>query len=522
MPEHLKALVVILALATAVFVFFKKPACVLATAHTDFERRRNLWFGITLVAFLAHNFWIFLVATATLLILALPKEKNKLALFCLVLFAAPPIESQITGLGVIQHFFNINYIRLLALAVLLPAFISLLQQPDTQPFGRSVPDKMIVGYMALSLILTFTASSFTNTLRHGIFYSFIDIFLPYFVASRSAKTLQSFREILMTFVIAALILSVIAVFEYTRHWLLYTPLENALGTHWSYGNYMSRGSGSLRAQGSAGHPITLGYIFAVAFGLMLYLKIIIPNAKVWWIGITALITGLILTFSRGPWVGAGVTLIIYFALSPTPARGLLKGVLVSVVILPILLATPVGEKIIESLPFMSTVDTDSVVYRQRLFEVAVQVILENPFLGAYDYFYSSAMQELKQGEGIIDVVNTYIGIGLANGLVGLSLFSGFFITLIFGVFKSMRRLSDKNDERYLLGQALIATLTGILVIIATVSSISFIPTVYWLVGGLCGAYIRAMAQELPPAKAPAPNTKASSYSANNRLLSDQK
>ncbi|MGE8385220.1 MAG: O-antigen ligase domain-containing protein, partial [Pseudomonas putida] len=48
----------------------------------------------------------------------------------------------------------------------------------------------------------------------------------------------------------------------------------------------------------------------------------------------------------------------------------------------------------------------------------------------------------------------------------------------------------KDDERRQLGRVLLATLIGILVIIFTVSSITFIPVVYWSIAGLGVAYIQ--------------------------------
>lgn len=128
--------------------------------------------------------------------------------------------------------------------------------------------------------------------------------------------------------------------------------------------------------------------------------------------------------------------------------------------------------------------------------------MQNPFFGAFDSIYSPAMQELKQGNGMIDLVNTYLGIGLGSGLVGLSLFSGFFITIAVGIFKDMRKLADRNSEFYLLGRVLFSTLIGILVIIFTVSSILAIPVIYWSVAGLGVAYARSLALAKASAKAP--------------------
>ena len=508
MPEHLRALVVILVLATAVFVFAKAPACALASTRGDFERRRNLWFGITLVAFLAHDFWIYIIVTAVLLLFTLPREPNKLAMFFFLLFAVPAISAEITGLGIIAHFFTIDYIRLLALTVLLPAFLSLRTQPDVERFGRTLPDKLIAGYIVLNFLLMLTASTFTNTLRSGVFYPFMDVFLPYYVASRSLKNLQGFRDALMGFAVAALVLSAIAAFEFARHWLLYSSLDDVLGVQWGYGNYLERGQGSLRALGSVGQPIPLGYVMAVAAGFFLYLRKSVPNTIAWGLGLLLLIVGLIASVSRGPWVGAAAMLLVFIATSPFAGRRLVQLGLLGILIFPVLLVTPAGEKIIDYLPFVGTVEAENVTYRQRLLENSIQVILQNPFFGASDFIYSPAMQELKQGQGIIDIVNTYLGIGLGSGLVGLSLFSGFFVAVAVGIFKGMRNLADRNSELYLLGQVLFSTLLGILVIIFTVSSISVIPVIYWSVAGLGVAYARMLAL----AKAPEKSTGTARFS----------
>lgn len=501
MPEYLRALVVILVLATAVFAFAKAPACAVASTAGDFERRRNLWFGITLAAFLAHNFWIFIIVAAALLLFALPREPNKLAMFFFLLFAVPAIPDDISGLGVIRYFFTIHYVRLLALAVLLPAFLSLRARPDTERFGQLLPDKLLAGYLILQFLLMLTVSTFTNTLRMGAFYAFIDVFLPYYVASRSLKNLQGFRDALMAFVVAALVLSLIGAFEFAWHWLLYAPLKNALGVIWSLGNYLPRGE-SLRALGSTGQPIPLGYVMAVAMGFFLYLRKSVPNPLAWRLGLVALIVGLIAPLSRGPWMGAAAMLLVFIATGPSPALRFAKLGLLGLIVIPVLLVSPAGQTVIDHLPFVGTVDEANVTYRQRLLEISMQVIMQHPFFGAFDYFYSPAMQELKQGGGFIDLVNTYLGIGLSSGLVGLSLFAGFFIAITAGIFKDMRNLADRNGELYLLGQVLFSTLLGILVIIFTVSSITVIPVIYWSVAGLGVAYARMLALAKVPAKAP--------------------
>jgi O-Antigen ligase len=492
MPEHFRALVVILGLATVVFAFSKAPACALASTIADFERRRNLWFGLTLAAFLAHNFWIYILVAAALLLFARSGEPNKLAMFFFLLFAVPPIAEGIPGLGVIEHLFTIDHIRLLALAVLLPAFLSLRSQPDTERFGRSAPDLLIAGYIILTFLLHITVDTLTNALRHGVFYAFIDIFLPYYVASREPKNLQAFRDALMAFVVAALVLSAIGAFEFTRHWLLYSALQDALGVQDQFIGYLERSPGILRALATTGQPIVLGYVIAVAVGFILFLRSSVPNALAWRMGLVLLMAGLVAPLSRGPWVGAAAILLVFAATDESAGLRLTILALAGVIFFPVLLAFPAGETIINHLPFIGTVDQGNVTYRQRLLEVSIQLILQNPFFGAIDASYLQRMEELRQGQGIIDIVNTYVGVALSNGLVGLSLFSGFFVAVGIGIFKGMRSLSDRKSEHFRLGRALFSTLIGILVIIFTVSSISVIPAIYWSVAGLGVAYARML------------------------------
>ena len=113
------------------------------------------------------------------------------------------------------------------------------------------------------------------------------------------------------------------------------------------------------------------------------------------------------------------------------------------------------------------------------------------------------MQELKQGSaGFIDLVNTYVAVALSSGLVGLSLFAGFFIAVGTGIFRSFLQARDPEGELRLLGRALFATLAAILIMIFTVSSITFIPVVYWAVAGLGVAYARMLAVDTLPAQSP--------------------
>lgn len=493
MPEHLRALVVILVLAGAVFAAARPLACAAAMPDKDFARRRNAWFALTLAAFLAHNFWIFVVFATALLVFAVLSEGNKLALYFFVLFAVPAIDAEIPGFGLVEHLFVIDYLRLLALAILLPAWLVLRMRPEAEPFGRSSADKLLLAYLVLQFCLQLPHTTLTETLRRGVFYAFVDVFLPYYVASRGARHLAALREALTAFVLAALVAAAIAVFEFTRHWLLYTPLEEALGVDWGLLNYLERGDGLLRAQASTGQPIILGYVLALALCLGLSLRKSMPPTRWRDAGLVLLAAGLVAAVSRGPWIGALVMLLAFAATGSQALPRLAKLGVAALCVLPFLMFSPAGQALVDYLPFVGTVETFNVTYRERLFEVSLGVVLDHPVFGAWDFLQLPVMQQLKQGQGIIDIVNTYLGIGLASGFVGLSLFCGFFLVVLVELFAAMRRAGERDGEPYALGQALFCALLGILVMIFTTSSIALIPVVYWSIAGLAQAYARAPA-----------------------------
>ena len=488
MPEYLRALIVVLVVSTIVFAFAHRPACAISGAR-DFTRRRNLWYALTLTAFLAHSFWIYALIAVPLLIYAYSRETNIAALFFFILFALPPDTISIPGMGLINYFFDLSHVRLLELFILLPAFVILLLRGDTTSFGRMGPDKVLAAYMLLTVALYLRETTLTDTARQA-FYMFIDVFLPYFVISRSLKDLQGFRVALLSMVVAIMVVALVAVFEGTRHWVLYQPLVGTLGLHGTYGHGYLLRDGILRAIATAEQPIALGYLMVTGLGFYLFLKRSIKHKLIRVLGLVLLVAGLIASLSRGPWVGAVAMAIIFIATGRHAVPRVLGFIMTGIVAISLIAILPGGEKVFNMLPIIGKTEQGTIEGRQDLLEVSIRVIERHPWFGSVDYLKTSEMESMRTGLGIIDIVNTYVRIALETGLVGLGLFVGFFALTLLGIYRAMRSIRERNSEERLLGRALLATLLSILLVIFTVSSISFIPVVYWSVAGLGVAYAR--------------------------------
>lgn len=496
MPEHLRALVFILPIAWVIFAFAKKPITSSGiTTPEDFNRRRNLWFALTLAAFLAHNFWLFAgVATVAIIYLA-RNEPNKCALHLAVLVCLPRLTASISGGGIVKELFAIDPLRLLALFILVPAWWQLRKRPDVEPFGKLLPDKIMIAMFVLEIVLTLPERTIPSVMRDSVFYAFTNIFLLYYVSSRSLRSMPAFREAMGAFVVGMWVFCALVAFEFLRRWLLYSSLERALGVSLGDRGYLIR-SGMLRAEGTAGQSIIAGYTAAVGIGIYLYVRTLIQNPWMRRLGMVLMFAGIIGAFARGPWVGGAAIIAVFILLGPSPIGNFGKIAGAILLSLPLLLSTQAGMTIIDHLPWIGTVDSRNVDFRENLADVAIRVILQYPFFGNFDFALIPEIEALRGSDGIIDVVNTYIMIALKGGIVSLSLFVGLVLAAMWGVFAALLKL-DKHDERHVLGRALLATMVGVLVTIATVSPIFFVYPIYWCLAGLMVGFTQLVARGEP-------------------------
>ena len=204
----------------------------------------------------------------------------------------------------------------------------------------------------------------------------------------------------------------------------------------------------------------------------------------------AIIAGLISPLSRGPWVGAAVLISAYFFFSKNKLRKLpllVAGFVVCVVVAGF---TPLGNTLMGLIPFVGDVESGNITYRQQILTNSWIVIQRNPLLGSADYLLQPEMEALRQGQGIIDIVNTYASTALKYGLVGLALFAGSFFVAGLKVFSGFTRSTQLDEADKNLGKILLAILLCIIVTIGTSSPISAIPIMYWIVLGMCSAYTR--------------------------------
>lgn len=513
MPEEIRALIfifIIISLPLALFIRFASYLSLKAEA----KQWAVIWAITTILAFLLPNFWIFSVFI-TILLLVFTKNNPilKICLFFVLLPSLPAASIAIPGFDIINYFFNINFPLLLSIILLLPL-----------AFSRSSPNRATksIRYFIYSFFLLFVIvhyqesssvhkggviireSSFTEVLRYGFILG-LTILVPYLAMSKTIKSSTDINKLLLAIVFGIFLQACIGIAETLKDWHLYNAATESMGISWGTGGYQMR-EGLLRASAALGHSITFGYTLVIGLGLLLnFYSPKHPKAhRIFWFILVILSTGLLATLSRGPWVGAAAMIIFYFLIADKSFKNLTKLGLIAVLSLSILSLFPVGQRFIELLPYMSS-ETDThaagtISYRERLMEQSWKVIQKNPFFGSANYMDTPEMEVMRQGEGIIDMVNTYLAIALEIGLVGLSLFLMIFIITLSRIYKIISRLKRKPEyeNQWLQGRSIFAAVIGIMVIIFTVSSIGVTSFYYWSILGIAAAYINIAKQNPIP------------------------
>ena len=488
MPDNIKALIYILSVSIPAFILLTRSLNHLIPTTTLY-RAIKVWFILVCLAFILPDFWFFVLATIIILILFGPNNpENRIIFYFLLLCALPILWDDIPGFGSISNILPISYTRLLILILLLPLLFVTKSQNNynAKKLFRFSSDKYIVILCLLIGILNFRDDTITNAIRVGLLL-LLDIFIPYYLVSRNVNSLTQFNQAITALFCTIIPVTVIGVLELRFHWHFYNELFSHLSTANDYIVYDIR-AGIIRASSIFVSPIVYGYVIMIGFGLLIYLQPLLKNRLTFYIYAGILTIGIFLSVSRGPWLGLVVLFFVYIWTGREKLRQFGTILFFCLITIPLISLTPVWNKFIQLLPFVGTVRADTIDYRERLFENAWIVFQKNPMFGSTTYIHTPEMESMRQGEGIIDIVNTYLVFGLSYGLIGVILFLLTFLGLIFTIYRIIQELPKTESDLHRLGRVLIAILASILFTIATVSPIDFIPVFYWTFAALAAAY----------------------------------
>lgn len=302
------------------------------------------------------------------------------------------------------------------------ATLRLLMRPGR---GR-VPLRLDMPFIAMLLMMVTAISrdtSITNFLRvllNGIF----DCALPYFIVSRSVRSLDDLRLCMAYLTAAACVLCCILLYEARVGW----PIYNMLNDHYHIPVQLTvklRG-GVMRAGGPFLESTSIAMV--LAFCLMAaWLSRPIFRSTFFYLGTMALLLlGMTAPQSRGAWIGLIIGTLVADLYRRRVGSAVRRVAIMVAVVASLVAIAPMSPYLTETLG-LSGGSADTVDYRQRLFDRGMEEFRKSPIVGYSQPQILIHLADLRQGEGIVDFVNTYIYFMLIAGIVGLSIFVGAFL-----------------------------------------------------------------------------------------------
>ena len=380
----------------------------------------------TLVVFLGHSVMLYAIGIGVVALFAQNSLgggiRGKLAAYMLLIMVLPPLTWQVGGIGDINYLLGLNGPRILALVLLAgPAMTLVVDRRQKREPWVAPLDLAVVAYQLLKIMLMVPHTTATGLLRMAV-EGTLDILLPYYVASRAIRTETDLKFHLSHLALGFVFAAVVGCGEYLANRNFYSELQWLYGYKWALTMTLMRGD-HLRVQAATPTPIVLAFEMIFALGVWSYLR---GHAWRRWpvLAVYALLGGcLVFTFSRGPWIGCLIFGLCLLGLRRLSVRTFVTLFLLTLATGIVMKTVGADQIFINGLSLIfgsSDADLSSINYRNELLDTALALLRQSPWLGVPDY--ASQMQALRQGEGIIDLVNSYIAIALDAGVIGLAIY----------------------------------------------------------------------------------------------------
>ena len=449
------------------------------------------WFAITVLLFTLPSGSLFLLLATVVLLALRASGAEPVTLWVFLLGAAPASGVYLGDLPFgINYLFTFSFAILLGLVLGVPSLFTRRQQPLGS--GAAGIEGLALFIFVAAFLLSFRGLNFTSGLREGTVWLMLTA-LPFYGVTRGLRTTEDVERVVRAFVIALVVMAAIGFGTAVIRWSIYTSAEARLFAPFPFG-YLFR-AGLMRSGGTlASSPISFGTMMTMGTLLVVGLNPVLRPR--WRLAVLfgACLLGLIGSVSRGPMVALVIGLVVYQLTRPK-AAGKVAGFAVSslAVLVPFFALTPFGRSLYALLPFVGTEQAENIDYRTQLIEAGLAVFRRQPLLGSPDYQSEPEMQALVQGQGIIDMVNSYLYLGLLYGVFVAGAFALVIGLTSFRMFRLVRRLplsSPEGERLRHLGAGMLAALVAYGLTIATTSYFNIIPMLGWVMIALCVAYIR--------------------------------
>lgn len=393
---------------------------------------------------------------------------------------------------------QLNYVTLICGAL----FGAMIASGTRLPNARLAKwDITFAAMMLAQLFMDVRGDDFLFLLR-SVLQVTLALGLPYFVFSRAIVMSSNPKRLLFGMIIAAAAIAVIALYESTRSWLLYIDMPNYVGANPNIiSGYSKQRGGMLRPGATWGDSTSLSLFFAIILVMLYALRREIGSRKIVLILAGMIGCGLFISLARVGYLALVVGLAACFIYERRYARLALMTFAVPIAALGLIALAAVFPVIGSSIG-LSNDAADTANYREMLNRDGMALWQNNWLIGVSMSEILTSLEHLRQGEGIIDLVNQPLTVLMRGGVVFALLYYAMTFRLL-GVLRARRRRMDHQTRAIAC-----AAFAGILAITAGLLTTSYLRNeatfVILLAIGAGTAVRRTAKQSLPPPDIAAP------------------
>lgn len=359
----------------------------------------------------------------------------------------------------------------------------------------TIPSICVLSIFTVYVLSGIRSTTATNMLRITLEQVFT-LLLPFYVMRRSVRSGDDVKRIFVCMVAAIAALSTLAIYEAKVTWPLYRVIADHYGVSLSDGASVKLRGGLLRSPGPFPEPTSFAFWLSLGTFAAMTSRWMFQS-KLKYLALCALLlAGMYAPQSRGAWLGLIAAYLIYQA-GTGKASQIIKGVAVAGVCGVLVYAAALT---IPAVAQTIGLDTTGVVhrdYRQDLWDRGLEEAQHNLILGTDIRSVLYSLRDMRQGEGMVDFVNTYLYVLLVSGLVGLMTFAVSLIAPVVVLWNRAKRLRG-YDTRQL---SVIAALLGsVAVMIAFTSLVGRSTMGLCVLLGIAAALSKMQPALLTPAK----------------------
>jgi hypothetical protein len=361
-----------------------------------------------------------------------------IASYTVITAVVPILEVRLPGLFGLNTFMVFSVPLVAGLTVII---MRVVDRSKFQQFSLRTSDCVLMAFIVIRSFLG-TRDESAQLVFRVLMEDVLSLGGAYLVASRARMDVPSAFLKPLLFVGSALAL--VAIFEAVRWWPQYIGVYDVKGIPIVRG--MISRAGLMRSPGPFQDPLAFSIFLSITAMAGVGLLQLERRRSLVAIALLIIVLGLASTSSRTGLVALATSLAVFaFVRRKISLYALLA------------VAGGVGALYLGQISDMAASGTS--VYRWQVFNKGLQVIIDNPLLGAAEAIKRGALKELTQGQGIVDVVNSYIGLGIQGGFL---LILAFLATPVAAILSYMRYSAPRKAPERIFADVVLSQLAGTL------------------------------------------------------------